>query len=109
MKVIEVRDVRLSRVVMRSTMRAVCPLTNITDIYEVVVEYKPANGRYVEAYSFEEFLKSFESKKIFQEEVTRLIAEEVCASGAAEQVKVTLRGTHGGVELVTELEKNCKG
>ncbi len=107
LKTVEARGVRLSTVVMRASARAVCPLTGITDIYEVVVEYKPKGERYIEAYSFEEFLRSFENRRIYQEELTQLVAREVCGTGAAEKVRVTVRGTHGGTELTTVVEMGC--
>jgi len=76
-------------------------------VYTVEVSYTPKPGRALEAYSFAEFLESFQDKKILQEELTAEIARKLCATGAVERVEVRLRGIHGSVEVETKLQSNC--
>lgn len=94
-------------VVLRARVSAVCPLTGILDVYDVEVSYKPRGGRFLEAYSFARFLDGFQNRKIYQEELTTVIAEAVCSSGVVERVRVKLRGVHGSVDLETVAELDC--
>ncbi len=94
-------------VVLRARVSAVCPLTGILDVYDVEVSYKPRGGRFVEAYSFARFLEGFQDRKIYQEELTTVIAEAICSTGAAERIRVKLRGVHGSVDLETIAELEC--
>jgi 7-cyano-7-deazaguanine reductase len=95
-------------VVLRARVSAICPLTGILDVYDVEASYKPKGGRFVEAYSFARFLDGFQGRKIYQEELTTMIAEAICSSGAAERVRVKLRGVHGSVDLETVTELVCE-
>jgi len=99
---------RISRVVLRSVVEAVCPLTGLVDRYNVAVEYSPGpEGLYVEAYSFQEYLESFRGKRIYQEDLVARIARDVCKAARPRWVCVTLVGSHGSVEIEAEHHLDC--
>jgi len=80
-KTVKTRTEEALEVTLRAKASAICPLTGIVDVYTVEVSYTPKPGRALEAYSFAEFLESFQDKKILQEELTAEIARKLCATG----------------------------
>jgi len=112
LRTVEARCV--DRVVARGRVESVCPVSGVVDSYEVVVEYQPPQGhgvgvcRYLEAYSLHRFFEGFRGRSIFQEELTAMIAEEVCrALGVGALVRVATRGPHGPVVLEAVVERRC--
>jgi NADPH-dependent 7-cyano-7-deazaguanine reductase QueF len=104
----------VDRVVARGRVESICPVSGVVDNYLVEVEYKPPQGRgvgvcrYVEAYSLHRLFQSFREKRILQEELTAVIAEELCkALGPGAWVRVATRGPHGPIELEASTERRC--
>lgn len=85
-------------------LASLCPVTGQPDLARLVIDYRPA-GLCVESKSLKLYLWSFRDRAVFAEALAAEIAEEVNATAAPHEVRVTLtQHPRGGitVEAVAE-------
>ncbi len=89
------------KVTLEGFLESKCPFTKAPDFYDVYVEYV-SEGICIEAVSFSEWLSSFRTREITQEELSYMLAVEIKRVTRSPMVCVKLSGRHGSLDLTTE-------
>lgn len=78
---------------------AVCPFSGLPDIATVTIVYYPKAGKAIELKSLKYYFNSFRSVGIYQEAVTKRIAEDLASVLKTEVYVKTVYNTRGGLNV----------
>lgn len=87
---------------LKGEIRSKCPITEQDDYYQFTITYTPKD-KIIEIYSLKDFIKQYESLKMFQEEITIDLYDKLTITLNC-PVKVVLEDNSPGIQLKTELK-----
>lgn len=95
----------VDKVVLKTTFKAICPISRTIDNYTLEIEYRPKDGVYIELSSLREYLNKFEDIEVFHEELAHIIAEDLFQVINPKYIKVKLISIYMGINVEVTIEK----
>ena len=82
-------------------IKSLCPINGRIDIYTLILSYIP-NKKLVEIYSFKDYLKQFEKKPYFHEDIVNKLQKDFEKEIQPRQITIVLTEDSPGIKMTVK-------